>query len=195
MDLYLLNLALPTVHISSRRLYYDSRIGVDRSPIVGRGRIASRTSGIRVLNRDKNNFCRRQRTYLLNPYDSSESLVTSTPSLECRAASSPTSFAYSLGSILVGAVYTGLLILLQWCVLDYVTVRVLRYPEDLGTYDWTFIGSPILPLLTLLFFRWISPRLWTLERIVAMTVAGWLVAGVLIATIGIGYHFWIGGTL
>ncbi len=33
----------------------------------------------------------------------------------------------------------------------YVTVRVLRYPDDLGTYDWTFLGSPILlPLVIIL---------------------------------------------
>ncbi len=106
-----------------------------------------------------------------------------------------TSFSLVVGVTVTGALLTGVLILLQWFVLDWVSVRVLRYPEDLGKYDWAFIGSPILPLLLLSVFSWISPRLWTLKRIVAMTIVGWIIAVVLIATIGIGYHFWIGGTL
>ena len=106
-----------------------------------------------------------------------------------------TNASWIVGVTVTGALLTGVLILIQWFALDWVSVRVLRYPEDLGTYDWAFIASPILPLLMLFFFRWISPKLWTLKRIVAMTIFGWIVAVVLIATVGIEYHFWIGGTL
>ena len=132
---------------------------------------------------------------LLNPYDSSGSSLATTPMKDSTISVSLTNASWIVGVTVTGALLTGVLILIQWFALDWVSVRVLRYPEDLGTYDWAFIASPILPLLMLFFFRWISPKLWTLKRIVAMTIFGWIVAVVLIATVGIEYHFWIGGTL
>lgn len=132
---------------------------------------------------------------LRNPYESQLNLLESQQTYQPSNETASVSIAWVLCVVAIGTFLTGLMILLQWCVLDYVTVRVLRYPEDLGTYDWTFLGSPILPLLTLLLFRWASPTIWTLKRISAMTILGWLLAVVLIVTFGIGYHFWIGGTL
>ncbi len=113
---------------------------------------------------------------MLNPFDSQQSSVESRPTDKATSDGVPISIAWRLCVLAIGTVLTGVSILLQWCVLDYVTVRVLRYPDDLGTYDWTFLGSPILPLVILLLFRWVSPKTWTPKRLLAMTIIGWLLA-------------------
>jgi hypothetical protein len=129
------------------------------------------------------------------PYASRQPLHDTQEIKQASAENASASIAQVLCTVAIGCILTGVVILLQCCVLDYVSVRVLHYPEHLGSFDWTFLGSPILTLSILLLFRWASPTIWTLKRIFAMTVLGWALSVVLIVTFGIGYHFWIGGTL
>ena len=91
----------------------------------------------------------QSRGYNLNPYTSPKS---STPIANDQAAESLAPFGLAFCIMIAGTSLTGVFILLQWCLLDYVTVRVLRYPEDLGIYVWAFMGTPILPLFSLSLF-------------------------------------------
>lgn len=84
-------------------------------------------------------------------------------------------------------------LLAQFLVLDYITVRIRPYPNEVQEYDWTTMLFPLLPLLLLILAR---------RRFV---LSGWAITGILVGglalflplavTLGMWFHFAIGGSL
>jgi xanthine/uracil permease len=129
-----------------------------------------------------------------NPYQSGEdSAIARENQIANDSHVDPT--MKEMGFIVSGLVLTGITILAQWCVLDYVSVRILKYPEELGRYDWMLLGSPVFPFCILLLAKHRYPGTIRKRSIFVATILGWIFAILLIVTIGINYHLWIGGTL
>ncbi len=82
-----------------------------------------------------------------------------------------------------------------WCVLDYVTVRVLPYPDRVRDFDWIAFGFPVLPFVVARLAWRSEPWERRLSLSVASTVVACLLAGTLIVMLGIPFHFSIGGDL
>ena len=84
---------------------------------------------------------------------------------------------------------------MQYIALDYFVVRVRPYPAEANDYDWTMLFFPILP--TMLLFGAARTKTLRLNAgvLIASLFLGFVLAVPLIATIGIWFHFAIGGTL
>lgn len=69
------------------------------------------------------------------------------------------------------------------------------YPAEANDYDWTMLFFPVLP--TILLIGATRSRALRLDAIViiASLLIGFILAVPLIATIGVWFHFAIGGTL
>ncbi len=80
-------------------------------------------------------------------------------------------------------------------VLDYFVVRIRPYPAEANSYDWAIFVFPVLPALLL--FGAVRSRILRLAAgpAVASLLLGLVLAVPLIATIGIWFHFAIGGKL
>lgn len=112
----------------------------------------------------------------------------------------PADGALSLGrnhAVLRFVLVTGIsanVVFAVWCCLDFVTVRVLPYPENVHDFDWTTFAFPAIPfVLGALALRSepLGRRLW---MSLTSTVLACLLAGLLILTLGISFHLSIGGT-
>ena len=80
-------------------------------------------------------------------------------------------------------------------VLDLYVVRIRPYPAEVHRYDWLVLLFPIPPALLLAALS-VSR---TLQLDLALGIASWfcglVLAIPLIATVGVWFHFAIGGTL
>ncbi len=84
---------------------------------------------------------------------------------------------------------------MQYITLDYFVVRMRPYPAEANAYDWTMLFFPLLP--TALFIGVARTRTLPMDAGVLMAALflGFVLAILLIATLGIWFHFAIGGTL
>jgi hypothetical protein len=85
--------------------------------------------------------------------------------------------------------------LLQYIALDYFVVRLRPYPAEANVYDWALLLFPIMPALLLTALS--TARILRLN--IGLGLSSWLfgliLAVPLIATVGIWFHFAIGGRL
>ncbi len=109
---------------------------------------------------------------------------------EASGSQSLTNYAF-----IVMTACVSLAVFLQWCVLDYYVVRIVPYPEQVHDYDWICLLFPILPALALcLWLRWSG---WGLTWLSLISVSGFgsILSLALITTLGVWFHFLIGGSL
>ena len=85
--------------------------------------------------------------------------------------------------------------LVEYLVLDYFVVRIRPYPAEANNYDWTILFFPAIPALLL--FVALRSRILRLDTgpAVASLLLGLVLSIPLIATVGIWFHFAIGGKL
>ena len=84
---------------------------------------------------------------------------------------------------------------LGWCVMDYVLVASPDFPDNIHDCDWIFI---LIPIVTLLNNLWFTRRLSGVRMMLyslAGTVAVCLFFMLAVMTLGILFHFRIGGAL
>ncbi|MGB7328466.1 MAG: hypothetical protein WBD31_26555, partial [Rubripirellula sp.] len=126
----------------------------------------------------------------LNPYSPTGNLPTTA---SIRAAKflqgRPAATLFACTSI-VAMVY-----LLQYLLLDWFTVRVWPYPERATKHDWLLLLFPVLPSITLLLLRCTRLLAPSGGAIVAAWFLGTILSVPLVFTVGIWFHFAIGGTL
>jgi hypothetical protein len=80
-----------------------------------------------------------------------------------------------------------------WCVLDFLTVRVLPYPDHVRDFDWLSVAFPVVPFVVAavaLKPESYARRFWLS---LASTVLACLLALLQIVTLGIPFHLSIGG--
>jgi len=84
---------------------------------------------------------------------------------------------------------------MQYITLDYFVVRMRPYAAEANAYDWTMLFFPILP--TALLIGAARTKAFKLDAsvLIAAFFLGFVLAVPLIATVGIWFHFAIGGTL
>ncbi len=79
--------------------------------------------------------------------------------------------------------------------LDYFVVRLRPYPAEANAYDWALLLFPVTPALVLTALS--TTRILRLS--IGLGLSSWLFGHILavplIATVGIWFHFAIGGTL
>ena len=79
--------------------------------------------------------------------------------------------------------------------LDFYVVRFRPYPAEVHRYDWLIILFPIVPAILLVALA----KTRTLHLDIGLGIASWffglLLAVPLIATVGVWFHFGIGGKL
>jgi hypothetical protein len=83
---------------------------------------------------------------------------------------------------------------MQYIALDYFVVRIRPYPDEAHDYDWTMWFFPVLPTMLLIGAVRITPLRLDTGVLIASLIIGFVLAVPLIATIGIWFHFSIGGT-
>ncbi|MCA9023321.1 MAG: hypothetical protein KDA74_24400, partial [Planctomycetaceae bacterium] len=91
--------------------------------------------------------------------------------------------------------FVSLMIFLQWCVLDYYTVRMIPYPEQVHDNDWTILIIPVLPSLLLIAWSKWSHSLLTPGQIIGAILLGMVLSIPLIGFFGVNFHLSIGGQL
>ena len=85
--------------------------------------------------------------------------------------------------------------LAQYCALDYFVVRIRPYPDEVHDYDALLLLFPVLPIALLLL---IANTCWQSMRggvLIASVFVGFFFSIPLIATVGVWFHFAIGGKL
>jgi len=84
---------------------------------------------------------------------------------------------------------------LAWCAADYVLVRSPGYPGNIHSVDWLFILIPVVTLATNL---WMT-RHFSRPRAILYSILGTLLVCLalvfIVLTLGILFHFRIGGQL
>ena len=92
-----------------------------------------------------------------------------------------------LSTTLIGAV----VMFLTWCAVDYYVVQVLPFPDHFGDFDKHMLfGLPLCHFV----FAMLRMRKSIVDS-VSSVLAACLLAAVLVAFLGINFHFAIGGTL
>jgi hypothetical protein len=128
-----------------------------------------------------------------NPYSPPPSTQ---PEVECELDSPP---LFLRGRpILTFVVATGVvavLNLLEFMVVDWCTVRVWPYPDEDHEREWLMLFMPVLPVFALAVI--VQLRLLSLRAVWVYTAGslGFLCAIPLCATVGVWFHFAIGGRL
>ena len=97
---------------------------------------------------------------------------------------------FMLSSFTVAAVC-----LLQYIALDYYVVRVRPYPEETHDFDWTMLFFPVLPTMLMIAAALTRSLRMDTGVLIGSLLLGFVLALPLIATIGVWFHFAIGGTL
>ena len=85
--------------------------------------------------------------------------------------------------------------LAQFCALDFFVVRIRPYPDEVHDYDALLLLFPVLPIALLLFMANTRQQSARGGVLIAAIVAGFFVSMPLIATVGVWFHFAIGGKL
>ncbi|WP_145167558.1 hypothetical protein [Rubripirellula lacrimiformis] len=95
----------------------------------------------------------------------------------------------------VATATAALLNLAEFLVLDWFTVRVWPYPDEVGQRDWFILAFPLLPLIVLAMIS--RFRLLDLHAgsVLGAGILGFICSIPLCATVGIWFHFAIGGKL
>lgn len=101
----------------------------------------------------------------------------------------------TLVSFVLATVLVGLIYLVQFMALDYFVVRMRPYPDEVHHHNWALLLFPILPGVVLMIARRLFLLRLTAAQLVASVFAGILIGLPLIATVGIWFHFAIGGSL
>ncbi len=128
----------------------------------------------------------------MNPYQS--------PSISVSTAPAP----WSEGSLrsrkhvrtrfVLATLTTACLGFVCWCVLDFVTVRVLPYPGHARDFDWLVVAFPVVTFVlaaVALKSESYAPRF---RLSLASTVLACLLALLLIVRLALPFHFSIGGS-
>jgi hypothetical protein len=132
----------------------------------------------------------------MGSYPYATTVATSDQTIQTRSehASDPASgigcLTFGIASCIVAIVS-----LLQYIVLDYFVVRLRPYPAEANAYDWALLLFPVLPAFVLIALS--TLRILRLSFGVGFSslLVGLILAVPLIATVGIWFHFAIGGTL
>ncbi|WP_417737239.1 hypothetical protein [Rosistilla oblonga] len=95
----------------------------------------------------------------------------------------------------VATALAALLNLAEFLVLVWFTVRVWPYPDEVGERDWLILAFPVLPLIvlaTICRFRILDLHAGS---VLGAGILGFICSIPLCATVGIWFHFAIGGKL
>ena len=140
--------------------------------------------------RSSGSFCLRSAFTNSNPYETDDTTSGAMPRTQSDPASKSGCLRFGLASSIVATV-----VLLQYNALDYFVVRLRPYPAEANTYDWVLLLFPITPALVLSALS--STRILRLTIGIGFSswIFGLILAVPLIATVGIWFHFAIGGTL
>lgn len=95
----------------------------------------------------------------------------------------------------VAVLAISVLYLLQFMALDYFSVRMRPYPEEVHKYGWTLWFFPVIPVIYLHMLRRRSKETWPAWKVIAAFFLGTCIAFPMIASVGIWFHFAIGGHL
>ncbi len=96
-------------------------------------------------------------------------------------------------TLLFNSIIAALLFLL-WCVLDYCTVRVMQYPEEVRSLEWVLYIFPAIIFLP----NFIITNGGILHKgvcSICYTIIVCVLELALISSFGVWFHFSIGGNL
>ena len=82
-----------------------------------------------------------------------------------------------------------------WCLVDVLVVHVLPYPGFIHSFDWLFVAYPIAVFLASTYFLRDPDRGKAIIYAVGSTFLVSALLLTLIVTIGVQFHFLIGGEL
>lgn len=85
--------------------------------------------------------------------------------------------------------------LMQYMALDFYSVRIRRYPNEGVSSDWLILLFPVLPAVAQLCISHTRVLRLEIAACIASLCFGMVLAAPLIATVGIWFHFMIGGTI
>lgn len=80
-------------------------------------------------------------------------------------------------------------------VIDFYSVRMRPYPEEVHEHDWMIVLFPLLALVVLGALKQNGVLPVSVAVMFGATVLGLLISFPLIATVGVWFHFAIGGSL
>ncbi len=121
-----------------------------------------------------------------------------TPPVETETAGKlveNTSHKRKFSQMLVATVFVSFVMLGQFCLLDFFVVRLRPYPAEVHDYDALVLLIPLAPIGLLCMvanYRWL--RL-TVGMLIGAILLGLLCSIPIIATVGVWFHFLIGGQL
>ncbi len=98
-------------------------------------------------------------------------------------------------TLLIAMSIVTLTCLIQYMALDYCVVRLRPKPRDATAYDWTIMFFPFPCAMILLLLSFTKVLKLDLSLGVAAWVFGMILAIPVMATVGVWFHFAIGGTL
>ena len=132
-----------------------------------------------------------------NPYESPKPIKSPTPtapeSLLTVTMDRTSLTRYGRRFVLL-SLCSSVAVFLAWCIIDVISVRVLRDPLRLGDFYWTISLVPAAFLAHAVWFFWeaeASDRIWLAAGSLTLTT---ILTTVLIVLIGFPFHFAIGGT-
>ena len=82
-----------------------------------------------------------------------------------------------------------------WCGVDYYEVNRPDYPESIHDRSWQLVLLPTSAIATAVLILKISPFKQLFINLLLIGVISLILGFLLIWTLGISFHFWIGGRL
>jgi hypothetical protein len=132
-----------------------------------------------------------------NPYEAPTQLRGESVQPQVESANGANSETARAGCLAcgVGALLVAGVCLLQYMGLDVFVVRFRPYPAEANDYDWLIVLFPVVPALTLAALS--STRILPLDLVLGLIswITGLILAVPLVLTVGIWFHFAIGGSL
>ena len=129
-----------------------------------------------------------------NPYITPHTLNSEVPDHMSQAKKDSPSLS-SFVLYLCATAFVSFLCLMQYLALDYFVVRMRPYPKEANHYDWTMILFPVLPTVLTFAFQRIGVLKLTVGWCLSSIFLGLLLSIPLVGTLGIWFHFAIGGSL
>lgn len=129
-----------------------------------------------------------------NPYATPQNLNSAGPG-DARQVNTESATPSVLIPYLCAATFVSLISLTQYLALDFFVVRVRPYPQGAGHYDWTLILFPVLPTVFVFASKRIGILKLALGQCLSSILLGLILAIPLVGTLGVWFHFAIGGRL
>lgn len=114
--------------------------------------------------------------------------------MHCKHPSPVVAAVNSRRAAILATSLVTILCLVQFMLLDLFVVRLRPYPAEANLYDWTILLFPLPRALALLMARRFKWRHCSADVLLMPLIAGCLSSVPLIVTVGVWFHFAIGGS-